>query len=345
MKLDTWRISGHAFHFGRHGLGQEETSVHLTSDSLFAALASSLASAASEPVFSEWISHFTGGRPVLVLSSAFPCLASVRFFPTPLRHSSQGEANPLAAKTLKKVRYISEATFKEMLGGAALSLLIQKGLLLQNGQFLISPSEFEGLPASLRNPDLEIYSIVQRPRVTIGRAKADSNLYHTGQVLFSEDCGLWFAVRWLQNEPALAQQLENMLKMLGDAGLGGERSSGSGQTEFSKMGELELPDPSGRTWVALSRYLPAEDETPALSSKEAAYAIESVGGWIYSHGVKSERRRSINMLVEGSVLGRLDKDVPGQMADVQPVYENDAQPVGHAVWRSGFALAVGFQNT
>lgn len=340
MELDTWQASGRSFHFGRHGLGQEETSSVMTSDSLFAALTSALATSSGPEAVQHWIGQFTAGTPALVLSSAFPRAGSVRFFPMPLKHFPSGGPAALPVKTLKKIKYLSETLFKEMLNGADLAALVQKGRGLQDGQFLISAAEFDTLPVSLRNSDLKVFKIDQRPRVVIGRESSQSTLYHTGQVTFSEDCGLWFAARWLRNEPALQQQFENMLGMLGDAGLGGERSSGFGKAALQKMGSLNLPDPNGAAWVSLSRYLPAEDETPALLSPQAAYAIETVGGWIYSTGVKSERRRSINMLTEGSVIGRLDKSAPGQMVDVQPDY-NGMQPVGHPVWRCGFALAAG----
>ena len=38
MEIDVWHINGNGFHFGRHGLEQEESRIHFPSDSLFAAL-------------------------------------------------------------------------------------------------------------------------------------------------------------------------------------------------------------------------------------------------------------------------------------------------------------------
>jgi len=55
---------------------------------------------------------------------------------------------------------------------------------------------------------------------------------------------------------------------------------------------------------------------------------------------KSERRRAVRMLAEGAVLGGVARVVPGQIIDVQPNYDGK-QPLGHPVWRSGLALAVG----
>jgi CRISPR-associated protein Csm4 len=342
MELDTWQVSGRSFHFGRHGLGQEETGSWMTSDSLFAALSASLAASEGPDALAGWMRLFSNGTPALVLSSVFPRAGAVRFFPTPLRYGRTGAEGSIPAKTIKKIRFVSETIFRAVLSGTNLVELFDGGRLLQGGQVLISAGEVSSLPAGLKSPDAVIYKIDRRPRVAIARITSESNLYHTGQVTFSEGCGLWFAVRWLNPEPDQRTRFAQMLTILGDAGLGGERSSGFGGAEFQNTGALDLPDPSGGPWVTLSRYLPAADETGALLSENAAYALEAVGGWIQSPGMKSERRRSINMLVEGSVLGRLDKPVPGQLVDVQPDYAG-TQPVGHPVWRSGFALGVGIR--
>jgi CRISPR/Cas system CSM-associated protein Csm4 (group 5 of RAMP superfamily) len=43
MQLECWNIQGASFHFGTHGLGQEQTMVTMPSDSLFGALVARLA--------------------------------------------------------------------------------------------------------------------------------------------------------------------------------------------------------------------------------------------------------------------------------------------------------------
>ncbi len=43
MQLESWTITGNGFHFGKHGLGQEQTYITMPSDSLFAALVSRMA--------------------------------------------------------------------------------------------------------------------------------------------------------------------------------------------------------------------------------------------------------------------------------------------------------------
>ena len=211
---------------------------------------------------------------------------------------------------------------------------------------LISKSEQGQLPKEISRGDMPVWMVERRPRVTIDRITNGSNLYFTGRTVFAPECGLWFGVRWLVNQEEMKKDLVNMLKDLGDTGLGGERSSGFGGIVFTSGGTITLPDSKNRTWVTLSRYLPREDEMAALQHLTSAYTLETIGGWAASPGMADQRRRSVNMFAEGSVFGSLVREVPGQIVDTQPVYIVDGQeitPFGHPVWRSGLALAVGFE--
>lgn len=342
MPLDVWTINGSGFHFGRHGLGQEESSVHLPSDSLFAALTARLAALRGRQAVEAWSLAFAQDSPPFVLSSAFPRAGDVLFFPPPLRTAAgkTPEGTRLQHKQLKRVRYVSEGIFRQLMNGAALADLYSEALCLQQGGVLVSAEEMRRLPEAQRR-GAALWTVERRPRVTIGRVVHNSELYFTGRTQFAAGCGLWFAVRWLDPASPYRADLPDLLADLGDAGLGGERASGFGCAAIRPGGSLELPDAPGRPWVTLSRYLPHPQDAPALLDARAAFTIETVGGWVESPGNAAERRRSLRMLAEGSVLGPLNRAVPGQMADVQPDYAG-TRPIGHPVWRNGQALAVGF---
>jgi hypothetical protein len=96
--------------------------------------------------------------------------------------------------------------------------------------------------------------------------------------------------------------------------------------------------------LAMSRYLPKEDEVSALFHPSAAYQIQAVGGWADSPGDMRHRRRSVNFIVEGSILGPLPSAIPGQIVDIRPTYGNNPDPLKHPVYRSGLALAVGMKG-
>ena len=86
MELQTWKITGGPFHFGRHGLGLEEASAVFTSDSLTAALAACLSHLESPEEVDAWAS----ASHDWLLTSAFPFAGRVRFFPTPSQSSQTG---------------------------------------------------------------------------------------------------------------------------------------------------------------------------------------------------------------------------------------------------------------
>ena len=136
----------------------------------------------------------------------------------------------------------------------------------------------------------------------------------------------------------------NLFAELGDAGLGGERSVGFGACQINFTGTLDLPDHTGGQWVTLSRYLPREDEMSALMDKGASYRLERIGGWLDSTSRRGQRRKATHIIAEGSVLGPLERGVPGQIVDARPAYESDPDPLGHAVYRSGLALAIGLKG-
>lgn len=339
MRLDVWTISGSGFHFGRHGLGQEESSIHWPSDSLFAALVARQAVLHGAAGAEAWVSHFLEDPPACAFTSAFPRAGGVLFFPAPLRAASQArEEDSLAGKLQKRLKYVSEAVFRALLAGGSMADLYDPRRALQDGQALVAAEDLPLLPKTGKQVRREIWKVEQRPRVALGRTRQSSNLYHTGRTSFGEGCGLWFGVQWL--DEGLKPGLAPLLAELGDSGLGGDRSSGFGFAAFDLSGSIELPDATGKHWVTLSRFLPDPRDLPALQDPSAAYAVENVGGWVSSPGKKAERRRTVRMLAEGSVLGPLARAVPGRLADVQPDY-GGRRPLGHPAWRCGFAVAAG----
>jgi len=344
MQLEVWNIEGKRFHFGQRGLGLEDSAITFPSDSLFAALTACLAYRQNTAELSTWVQAFRRELPALVLSSTLPYAGGVRFFPRPLyRTAAKTQSTAASGKEQKRIRYVSESVFRRLLGGETLASMVAEDCLLQGGQVLVSAEDRANLPKSARQKDFQMWVTSQRARVTIGRDTANSELFHSGQVNFAPDCGLWFGVWWLDKIPQLKLLLSDALQDLGDSGLGGERSVGLGQANIRMTGQLQLPDAQD-LWVSLSRYLPRPDEMDTLAVEGTAYALQTVGGWLNSPTAKSERRRPLHMLAEGSCFGSLPRRVPGQVVDVQPVYGNNNQPVGHEVWRCGLALPVGFES-
>jgi len=343
MQLECWQICGNGFHFGVHGQGQEATATTFASDRLFAALLYALANTQGRAAHDALAIRLQADPPPFVITSAFPFAGKVRFFPSPARWpvEESGSRPGVKPKALKKVAFISEGLLRSVLSGESLARLHPQAIPLQGKQILVAPADAELLPEALRQNGAAVWEIEKRPRVTLGRQMQNSTIFHTGWVSYAAGCGLWFGVRWFVEDADTRHMLQTLLAELGDAGLGGERSSGLGICKILPGGMLEMPDAGSGAWMSLSRYLPRADEMAALQDERAGYRLSPVGGWISAPAGKGQRRKTVHMLSEGAVLGPLARPAPGQVVDLRPSYETDDDPLHMPVYRCGLALAVG----
>ncbi len=342
MKWQCYSLAGASFHFGRLGGNQEEISVGFPSDSLFAAIVHTAALSEEPSAFDAWIEGFRNADPAFLLTSAFPRAGTVRFFPMPLlRDRIDFESLGITMKDIKKTAYVSERLFLRLAAGESASVVYDpaESIPLQGKSVWVSKAEFDSLPEIVKEKR-KIWTAEKRPRVTLDRQTSASSIFFTGHVDFSPECGLWFGI---SERKTTALCIDKLLEKLADQGFGGVRSAGFGAAKITKTEEIDLPDADAGQWTTLSRYLPDEDEVPAVLAGNSSYSLEEIGGWLYSPGIKAERRRKVRMITEGSVLSCTGKPLYGAMADVQPDYDG-TRPVSHPVWRNGYAAAVGFSE-
>jgi CRISPR-associated protein Csm4 len=345
MQIQCWHIHGEGFHFGLHGLGQEETAVALSSDSLFGALLACLADLHGGKVLEDFMQPFLAGEPPFVISSTFPLAGEVRFLPIPRGWiRGEDEKSSIKSKELKKISFVSKNLFTALINGAKLNEIYADSHKLQGSSVLVGQEEFHKLPKHLQIVGAAIWDEHKRPRVTLGRGAQNASLFFTGRVTYAQGCGLWFGIRWNRETKELQLMINELLVELGHAGLGGERSAGFGGCRIEEAGEMDLPNHERRAWVNLSRYLPQEDEIPTLIDPEAAYSLVHVGGWLDSPVSRGQRRRAVNLISEGSLFGPVNRVIPGRVVDVRPSYSSDLDPLGHPVYRCGLALAVGLKG-
>lgn len=234
------------------------------------------------------------------LSSAFPFIGETMYFPRPanLRISGGGEAGK--EKERKKVEYLSAGLFKLALEGEVDSRAFNP----HNGIFACTPEELpdaEVIPTTLRT----------RPRVTIDRSTGESTPFNFSEVEFGPNCGLWFAAE-LDGVPE--ERFVAALNLLGDEGLGGDRSVGMGLFEASE-GNTVLPETSGDGHLILSLFCPSEKELARLDLENSYYRLIERGGWITGTSLRRVRTRFFaegscfrsNALLEGRVLKALEK--------------------------------------
>ena len=302
-------------HLGRRGVGLEETGISIPADTLFSAICQTWRTFYGEERLTDFLAQYETDAPFL-LTSAFPFAGDIRFFPKPLIDLKINADDD--RKKLKKVHYLSEKRFRQIVANEQIEL--NPDHLINGGQLWIHSGD--KCPST-------VWSIDKRPRVTLDRQSSASEIWHVGGVKFHEGCGLWFGAKFDTEETQT--QIETLLRVLGDTGIGGERSAGYGLFGLhSEPAESESESKADR-FVTLSPICPQDaDELDALIQGDVAYALEERSGWIGSAEGSGLRRQQIWMFGEGSVLSGNGAQV-GRLVDLQP----EACP--HPVWRYAYA--------
>jgi CRISPR-associated protein Csm4 len=328
--------------FGASGIGLEETALTLDSDGLTSAFLNALAASAGSAAVEGYLNASQAGEPPMVFSSLFP------FGPDPLdsKRNIWAVPRPLSAppasaeslrhlgKKLKRLRWLRPEDAASWLGGKELSL---EGLerLWQRSQGLAAEIAAEPEDRSGKRPGWYVREL--RPRVALDRNTATSNLWACAAVRFAPGAGLYGLVRL---EEAWQDCWLQTMRLLGEMGLGGERTYGFG--EFRLTGPQHLGDewhpllnlPSARR-LLLSTYYPTPEEKGSLAEAVEAWEITESRGYIVSgRQATTFKRKRVRLMASGSVFRR---PLKGALADVTPD-DHEALGLKHRVYRVGFAF-------
>lgn len=333
-------------HFGVAGIGLEELEVRLSSDSLTSALINAFAVMEGPEGAEELVSQLVSSDPPFIISSLFP------FGPDPEKPDEPVEAlvrplvPPLVAdhqsmrrlgKELKKISYLRPEDFLLWVGNDPLETehledIVSRSQTLTSGWW-----------------DEEI-----RPRVALDRTSQNSVIWSQAAIWFRNEqraqgatvrtvgSGLYGLV-WFREE-SWREKLAAAFAILGDTGLGGERTYGLGLFRF---GGFESPGSRmerilkgmTRCKVFLSVYYPAPGERHRLKDVlEAWEYVERRGYVVTGRYTTTLKRKRVRMLAEGSVA---KENLKGSMVDVTP---NGAEAFGlkHRVYRSGLVFLAPF---
>ena len=365
-----------AFHFGLRGVELEATATHAPSDTLFSALCHALREQFGLACLQEFLLGFAEPEPPVTLSSAFPyALArgekqedwvlprqieagqAVRFFPRPLDWPPGLPDLADERKNVKGIEWVSETLFRGWINGENLSAHWRKENWVHDKHVWLTEQERQQI-AGWRDEDsdeIRLWTVGDVPRVTVDRRHSGSAVYQAGQLRFQPGGGLWLLARWHED---WRQRGETALRVLGETGIGGERSSGYGQFILHGPHSVAaLPEPiAGERFVTLALYFPKEQELPAvLKDERVSYRLRVRRGWMSSPdqvqgpGGKAVRgsalrRRAVRMFAEGSLLYWPEgRTTLGDLADVTPEAFDPARG-GHNVWRYGYALPVRYRG-
>lgn len=178
------------------------------------------------------------------------------------------------------------------------------------------------------------------PKVQLDRITAGSGIYHYGAISFKEGAGLYFLVKYKDNETL--SRLKIGLEVLSEIGLGGERSSGCGNFTFefvdTEFGLIKPDYPNA--YLTLSLYYPYKEEVSIFKS-EIAYDLIQRRGWVDSYSIRGGyKRKSCWMFKEGSVFPQV---VKGEIIDLRPDILKDREDC-HPIYRYGLAFLIGVRR-
>ena len=329
-------------HFGDVGIGMEETSDRVRSDTLFSAWVSVYARLFGKNAVEELLQTFpTKDKAQLIppfrISSTFIYREvgqdknTIYYLPRPLKFPANYPDDDLAFfKSYKKLSYLPLEVWQRWYQGEGFK---QSDVdeLKEYGKAGDSHGDLKKLGTFEYSKAFKIDKV---PKIAVDRVTTATNLYHTGFVQFDwkkNPAGLYFILQLSPEREKLADKLQAAFHLLGEEGLGGERSSGAGRFQIDW---LELPE----TWQEVVKFADGNHHTlislfwDTITTdflNQASYEIQERGGWIVENQL---RRQMVRMFSEGSVF---QTPTQGKLVDVTPKAFKK-----HRVYRSGISLSL-----
>lgn len=344
------------FHLGEKERVLEKTSDYIHSDTLFSAICNAYRLLYGNSELEALLEGFKRHEPPFLISSAFVYADDLLTFPLPLSINWDNYVNREVIeglnadkeekekkdkfdlfKKLKNVKFVSEQIFwRTVEDESRIKEYINDKNIIQG--IIFTDEEVERLRTRFNvreHSDIQLWRKKEVPRVAIDRKTSTSSIYHFGEVSFAMNCGLYFLMEMRAAE--YKKKVEAAIRVLGDEGIGGDRTYGKGlfKAEFE---EREKDIEPGSHFVTLSLYYLREDEISMLVNGDGYYELINRGGWIYSMDAKNMRRRTVRMFVEGSVFdfaNMTNAGLYGGLTNVKP--EGFAE---HDVYRYGYAFTV-----
>ncbi|MBW4590197.1 type III-A CRISPR-associated RAMP protein Csm4 [Aetokthonos hydrillicola Thurmond2011] len=348
VKLNFERCSAH---FGELGIGMESTTERVHSDTLFSAWMSAYARLYPDQIDALLKRFRDESSPPMRVSSTFiyrtTDKSTIYYLPRPLKFPiNYPKDNDLEFfKTYKKLNYLPLKVWQRWYQGIGFTsadrdALIAKTNGLKGGQ-LENESTFNYKQA---------FEIQKIPKIAVDRTTQATNLYHTAFVQFQWQqngnniqslSGLYFLLEFPEYNAELSTHLETALELLGDEGLGGERSSGAGRfkvewqdlpSDWKKV--VEYPEEPTHYYLISLFWDDDQSELEKLITKKSSYEIRERGGWIIQSNI---RRQMVRMFTEGSVFPAKPN---GKLIDVTPreLITSDGKYKTHPIYRSGISL-------
>jgi len=311
-----------SFHIGVKEGSLEKTMHHIHSDTIFSGICNTYRLLYGKDEIEGLLEKFKSNQPPFLISSAFPYADDIIFLPMPKYINFSDYTNDeKSLKKFKKIEFVSREIIRNISQNKFKEELKEENII--QGKILVTEKESE----KIRNTS--IWKEKEVARVVIDRKTNAPNIYYFGEVEYCDKCGLYFLIKFIGNE--IRKKVEAAIRLLGDEGVGGDRSYGKGLFE-TKFSNFEWSIREGK-FINLSLYLPNKDEIEMI--KKGWYEIVNRGGWVYSPDKKGERKRFVRMIKEGSTFEG-DKEFYGRIIEVGTSEKH------HHVYRYGYGMPLYF---
>jgi len=270
------------------------------------------------------------------ISSCFPFAGQEYFLPKPflnVRFKFNGVPEDRQAKTGKKVSFLSIPVFSQFVGiDDGGELIIDQEHITPDGEFICANIKTAG--KSFYKSELQ-----QRVSVPLEGVEDQPRPFYLDRVYFEENCGLYFLADFKGNVQ-LRNEIFQTLKLLGEQGIGTDRTVGNGLFNFDETKDVQTVDlrstSKHKVWMSLGLYLPGKEEFGYLNLEKSSWVLLKRGG--YMGGTSNERflslrKKSIFFFGEGSVFNSRVA-ITGKKVDLKPEWK---EPI-HPVWRDGQCL-------
>ncbi|AAM05338.1 type III-A CRISPR-associated RAMP protein Csm4 [Methanosarcina acetivorans] len=312
-------------HIGEVGIGLEENSLVLHSDTIFNAICNSLAKLYGREWVTKFLQNFSENVPFRI-SSGFPFIKETLYFPKPMNQANI-EENLLQdySKKLKKTTYLTQKFFEkwiaeERLFKKDLNAITESKTTKSEDSEELSKTDINEIKDN-KNTAVrgDIFSEFKKdlllPKVSVSRENAESSIYFLGSIRFNEDSGIWFILDC--DDEDCEKKVISALRLLQHDGIGGKRTWGYGNFSM-EVKNIELKVPDSKTYLLLSLFYPKDDENEnesgLFSSERARWGFSLRGGYAYPYGSKSSFHKPQRLFIkEGSIFekapkGKLIKD-------------------------------------
>lgn len=206
-------------------------------------------------------------------------------------------------KVFKKIKWVDETLFEKWRAGDNLPEHIpedaESSSIQRGGSVWISR---KAEPIG-KNP---LVTVNARTRVTLDRVNSASTPFHFVNAHYANDVRLWC---YLDVDPEHEKTVLALLRLLGDEGLGADRTVGMGSFKVETVKEAHPKSEKDNRWVNLGIYNPAENEVEEINWMESIYDLSERGGWVSGKSV----RRSPLTCISGNAILKTSKKPIGRI--------------------------------